>query len=263
MKLKVKFAVLSAVVLGIALCSIHAAAQPTPDVNYFRGTVTIGGYPVPDGLKVSARIDGVECDYAITVDGKYGYGLTQDPEVLLKVMGSDNDTVEFFVEGVKANETATWEAGHSTLDLTVPPFLHYYSVTCASYAQKVGAEFTVNVRACDPCGNEVIVGSPKHLTLTSSSATMLFDADGDGSFGDDVKILSGSSFDIVARGTTVASGVTINVTDGDGKMGTSPEFTISDQGGWGEWWWLSWTIPLGVAAALAVAVTFIRRRKRA
>ena len=133
----------------IVLQTVPVSAQqpPVPDIGYFQGTVTIGGSPAPDGLKVSARVNGVEYDYAITSDGKYGYGLTQDPEVLLKVKGAADDTVEFFVEGTKALETAIWTVGWTTVNLSVPSFVYYYTVTSTSYNQKAGEAFIVKVKS--------------------------------------------------------------------------------------------------------------------
>jgi hypothetical protein len=63
---------------------------------------------------------------------------------------------------------------------------------------------------------------PAGLTMSSSSPTMLFDADGDGTFGepgDDVKPLEGGTFDIMARDTTAGTDVTIVATDVLGRFG--------------------------------------------
>jgi|GEM_PF-5338500 len=246
--MKVMLAILSGVVLAVALCSVPVAAQPPvaptgEAISSFYGTVTIGGCPAPDGLTVSAKVEGVEYDTAITVDGSYGRG-PWDPrgEHMLKVPGDDpvtsqkdggrdGDTVEFFVEGVKANETAIFKSmDYLTLNLTVPSFVDYYTVTLASYTPTVGAEFTITITAYDLCGFVVTTDSTTQVTMTSSSGTMLFDADGDGSFDDNVKTLSSGSFDIAAKDTVTASGVTITATDGNGKTGTSLALTISEEG---------------------------------
>jgi len=132
-------AILSAVVLAVALCSIPVAAQPPvaptgEAISSFYGTVTIGGSPAPDGLTVSAKVEGVEYDTAITVDGSYGRGPQEehmlkipadDPATPQKDGGLNGDTVEFFVEGVKTNnEPAIFESmTYSMLNLTVPAFI--------------------------------------------------------------------------------------------------------------------------------------------
>ena len=136
--MKITLAILSAVVLAVALCSIPVAAQPPiaptgEAINNFFGTVTIGGSSAPDGLTVSAKIEGVEYDTAITVNGWYGDG--PEPEHMLKIPadnlatpqkdgGLNGDTVEFFVEGIKTNETAIFKSmTYSRLNLTVPAFI--------------------------------------------------------------------------------------------------------------------------------------------
>jgi hypothetical protein len=60
------------------------------------------------------------------------------------------------------------------------------------------------------------------ITLSSNSQTMLFDADGDGIFGelgDNFKFLVGGGFDIMARDTTPGNDVTIVATDRQGRFG--------------------------------------------
>ena len=63
---------------------------------------------------------------------------------------------------------------------------------------------------------------PAGTTMSSSSLTMLFDADGDGTFGepgDNVKPLVGGTFDIMARDTTAGTDITIVATDVLGRFG--------------------------------------------
>jgi hypothetical protein len=60
------------------------------------------------------------------------------------------------------------------------------------------------------------------ITMSSNSQTMLFDADGDGIFGelgDNFKFLVGNAFDIMARDTAAGNGVTIVATDKQGRLG--------------------------------------------
>jgi hypothetical protein len=60
------------------------------------------------------------------------------------------------------------------------------------------------------------------ITMSSNSQTMLFDADGDGIFGelgDNFKFLVGGAFDIMARDTAAGNGVTIIATDKQGRLG--------------------------------------------
>lgn len=113
-------------VMLIALCAPIAALPPMPP-NQFWGTATIGGTPAPDGSIISAKIDGTEYANTTTSDGKYGvvsafYLPSDNPDTLEKDGGVNGDTIEFYVEGAKANETGTFQWGSvSQLNLTVPP----------------------------------------------------------------------------------------------------------------------------------------------
>jgi hypothetical protein len=60
------------------------------------------------------------------------------------------------------------------------------------------------------------------MEMTSSSPTMRFDGDGDGTFGeagDEIGVLVGGTFDIAARDTTAASSTVITATDSAGYWG--------------------------------------------
>jgi len=116
------------------------------------------------------------------------------------------------------------------LDLTVnPAAIDYYTVTSASYTQTTGVAFTVTVTAYDAYDNIVTTDSTTSVTLTSNSATMLFDSNGNGTFGeagDNIKTLTAGTFDIQAKDTIAATGVTITATDANAKTGTSDPYTI-------------------------------------
>lgn len=103
--------------LTICLSAAGAAhAQPPQIPHRFYGTVVIGDSPAAAGATVSARINGVEVASTTTdSQGRYGYGA----EPLL-VSGSNGATVEFYVNGVKAQQTYTLNSGSMTeLNLTV------------------------------------------------------------------------------------------------------------------------------------------------
>lgn len=119
-----KIGLLGFLVVLIALCAPISALPPMPP-NQFWGTATIGGTPAPDGLIISARINGVEYANTTTSDGEYGvvsafYLPSDNPDTPEKDGGVNGDTIEFYVEGVKANETGTFQWGSvRQLDLTV------------------------------------------------------------------------------------------------------------------------------------------------
>jgi hypothetical protein len=87
--------------------------------NAFYGDATANGVPAPDGLVVTAEVNGVNTNSSIlTANGKYGVG---GPP--LKVNDNDNDcenggSVQFFIQGQLAG-TADFNNGYvSLLDLS-------------------------------------------------------------------------------------------------------------------------------------------------
>lgn len=118
-------------IISIFSFSAPVYAVPVPPVC-FSGTVTAGGVPVPDGTTVTAEIDGIQYAENITADGKYGVKPlfkipTDDADTLKKEGWADGDQLDFYVNGVKADQTVVFEnnefeSAHMppyTLDLTV------------------------------------------------------------------------------------------------------------------------------------------------
>jgi PGF-pre-PGF domain-containing protein len=113
MPLKKKARFISVTVLAFFLLVISVPlTSAIPQLpNQFWGTVTVSGLPAPYGLIVSARIGGVEYASTTTSGGRYG---------VIVQGGVNGETVEFYVAGVKAVETATFSVGGVTkLNLTV------------------------------------------------------------------------------------------------------------------------------------------------
>jgi hypothetical protein len=111
----------------------------------------------------------------------------------------------------------------------IPGAIASYTVTSASYIQPIGVPFDVDVTAYDQFNNMVETDSTTVVTMTSSSGTMSFDGNGNGTFGevgDDFKTLSSGTFTIVAQDTSAGTGVTITATDANTMTGTSGPYTI-------------------------------------
>ena len=100
---------------------VFAFAQTPSLPHQFFGTVKFSnGVSAPNGMTIEAKINGTVVGSSVTAGGNYGY----NPNLLFAL---DNDgafagkTVEFYVDGVKANETAVFANGNSSqLNLTVP-----------------------------------------------------------------------------------------------------------------------------------------------
>ena len=109
--------------LGL-LAPIFAFAQSPGIPHKFYGTVNFSNGAALDGLIVEAKVGDIVMGTSATKDGNYGYL----PDLLFAV-NPDNDnagkTVEFYVSGIKANETAIFADNNDTirstnLNLTVP-----------------------------------------------------------------------------------------------------------------------------------------------
>ena len=122
MKLSAKnLAIVTVVGIVLILPAVALAVPAMP--HQFYGIVSFTNGPAPDGLLVEAKvINGVSIvstESTVTKNGKYGY----DP--LFKVEDNNStlsgETIEFYVDGIKANETAIFNNGASTpLNLTIP-----------------------------------------------------------------------------------------------------------------------------------------------
>jgi hypothetical protein len=102
------------------LAPTFVLAQSLSLPHQFFGSVNFTDGVAPDGLVVEARINDVVVGNSVTAGGNYGY----NPNLLFAL---DNQgiyaggIVEFYVDDIKANETADFVNGDSNLvNLTIP-----------------------------------------------------------------------------------------------------------------------------------------------
>ncbi len=133
--MRVKTCILTMVLMLVALLmtpvAVSAQSSPPGIPHYFYGTVRINNIDAPAGTTIEARVTGVlngSFNPIVTTEvGKYGSANASASVPRLLVQGNINEgaTIEFFVNGVKANETAPWRSGQVTvLNLTsgtMPP----------------------------------------------------------------------------------------------------------------------------------------------
>lgn len=134
---------------------------------------------------------------------------------------------------ITATDPAIPITGTSGAITVNPAAINYYTVASASYTQTKLVAFTVTVTAYDQYGNVVTTDFSTPVTMSSNSAALAFDSNGDGIFGgpqDNIKTLSAGTFNIRARHSIGSTGVTITATDPNGKTGTSSAYFIA---GWG------------------------------
>jgi hypothetical protein len=108
------------------------AVEPPPEMPHqFYGTVSFNGDPVKQGTLVEAFVDGAKkAETTVDDEGRYGY------DTIFRVPGTAGATVTFYVGGVLANETATWESGkvqqlNLTIDEPPGPSVPRYALTMA------------------------------------------------------------------------------------------------------------------------------------
>lgn len=146
---------------GVATAS---ATQPSPPESYY-GTVTINGEPAPDGVVVTAVVDGEVKDQLAVSDGTYG-GPGAFEEKLV-VNATEDDTVQFRVAGLDTTQTDSLDPGEVTeLNLTL--------TDNQSPTAVVGSDTTVSV-------GESVQFDATDSTDNGAFLTYAWDFDNDGS----------------------------------------------------------------------------------
>ena len=105
--------------------------------------------------------------------------------------------------------------------------IHHYVVS-ASSPQASGTTFATTVTAEDVM-NITANDSSTVVTMSASSGNVQFDSNGDGTFGDNTKVLTNGTFTINTK-DSIGETITITATDGNGKTGTSGSITITVSG---------------------------------
>jgi len=115
--------IVCAILVFVILCEA-AVAIPMPPHKFY-GNVTMEGEPAPDGMVVSARIEGREYANMTVMTGKYGfdepfYVPSDDLDTVDEKEGGGNgDVVELYVNNeLAANATFSF-GGISKLDLKI------------------------------------------------------------------------------------------------------------------------------------------------
>ena len=177
MKLSAKnLAIITVVGVGLMLPAVALAVPAMP--HQFYGTVNFTNGSAPDGLLVEAKvINGVSIvstESTVTKNGKYGY----DP--LFKVEDNNStlsgETIEFYVDGIKANETAIFNNGASTpLNLTIPGSSSSGSTSSTSGGTTSSGGASPSGGSTSPSGG----GSITTTATTLSAAAQKVDANKD------------------------------------------------------------------------------------
>lgn len=143
-------------IMALSLAQAALADSPPGVPHQFYGTVMNNGSIVGAGYSVAARVGDTDIA-STTTDGQGQYGSNE----VFYVSANQGSTIYFYVDGVKAAQTATFSAGEVTeLDLTV------------SGAPTPGSGSTSTALAISTSSlASATVGSSYSATLTASGGT--------------------------------------------------------------------------------------------
>ena len=109
---------LAMVTLALVLLAPPAYAQPPPMPHSFYGTIKLNGSDAPTSTTVTAKFAGEVCGtYITTEDGKYGDLMTSDYLSVTYDGLHSGDTINFYVNGVNTNQTASFVPGGGPTEL--------------------------------------------------------------------------------------------------------------------------------------------------
>jgi hypothetical protein len=171
--------------IGLLLANVSTAFAMPPLPSSFYGTVKVNGANAPVGAIVSARINAVE--YAHTTVGLYlggtVYGLVVpgDDSSTAGVIegGKTGNTVVFYIDGVLADQTGTWNSGSNvSLNLTAAAATNHAPVADAqSISTAEDTAKAITLTGSDADGDSLtysVVAGPAHGTLSGSAPALTY-----------------------------------------------------------------------------------------
>lgn len=123
MKGKIFTFILLALLLALFATPVYAGGIPSLP-HAFYGAVKINGSLAPVGTQVEVKGEGVQTGVnnnplVTTAEGVYGGSNALAPKLIVQGSITDGATLTFYVNGVKAEQTAAWHSGEVTeLNLT-------------------------------------------------------------------------------------------------------------------------------------------------
>lgn len=156
---------------------LNVMAIPLPPCAFY-GYVYVGGQPAQDGLNITAVIQGTTLKWTTeTKNGTYGWpnkgsslpdGFwipSDDPETSEKDGGVTGNRIEFYIQGIKTSQTATFDSGSAVkFDLSVSeipdnqtdPYLLYATLIVIAIGIGSAAAFWIHRK-----GYRIKVSKPK------------------------------------------------------------------------------------------------------
>jgi hypothetical protein len=197
------------------------------------GSVTAQSAGTPFNLKLTATLaDGVTIDTSyvglktISYSGPGGSPTYTTSVTFASGQAASVPTTLTLAQTTTITATDGTLTGVASSSLLVNPgAINSYVVTATS-PQAMTIPFTTTVTAKDANNNTVTTDNSTVVTMTSASGNMQFDSNGDATFGDNTKTLTGGTFTISTK-DNVAETTTITATDANAKTGTSGSVVVN------------------------------------
>jgi len=188
--------IMLALILSLAIFAAPVYAAPALP-HSFSGTLKINNSDAPAGTTVEARgtgvLTGVTGNPIITTEaGKYGSEEALGPKLVVQGDIADGATIDFYVNGVKAAQTAYWHTGAiEELDLTMtiassPPVVGGgggalpTAATPNLQANLFGSELTFSISDTGEILENIASISPDgKVAINIPAGTIALDSDGD------------------------------------------------------------------------------------
>jgi hypothetical protein len=253
------------ILLTLLSLSLPVYAQPPEIPQEFRGNIIVNGTPPPQGTTILVRIGSTQIAATTTdAQGRYGYASP------LLVSTTNGSLLEFFVNGIKAKETATSKSGEiTTLNLTVssssPPPQQQPSATPPSTSSSAANFIVSNLNISQ---SSVKPGEPVTVTADVKNS-----GDSEGTY---KVLLQVNNTTEIEQTVTLSPGRTQKLTyaiskDKVGKYtvavdSQSNSFSVNPpEVSWisaitNQPWWLYTIVGIGVLLVLLVVILVISRR---
>jgi len=230
------------------LIPVIAFAQNPGIPHQFFGAVHFASGTTPNGLQVQAKIYGVAVGSSVTANGNYGYSPN-----LLFITDNQNanagKTIEFYVSGIKAKETAVFVNGDSTnLDLTVPGAI-------GSITKQEGVAIENEIAAVTPTSPmNITIGDNLTITISSTTNTSALIEKIEKLSSGSVAVFSGKNFlnayDIKISGENLSISVTMKYNDAGIDEDTIAPYWFNGTS------WVAITLPAPFINKTANTITF-------
>lgn len=264
-----KVRVLLFLILTMTMVTALPAHAQSPGIpQEFRGNITFNGKPPPAGSTVSVRTGGAAIATTTTdAQGRYGYSSP------LVVTASTDTLLEFYVNGVKAQETAKYDPGKvTTLNLTVasgspltppPPASPTPSPAQSPSSSPSTASFVVsnlNVSPSSAKTDEAVTVTADIKNNGSSADTykVVLKVNGNTEVEQTVTLSAGKTQQLVFNLSKPQAGeysITIDSQSTKFKVSTAEVLWLT-----GQPWWMYAVIGIGGLVVILVIILVIRRR---